>query len=119
MGGQLFYGVMAGDRLWEAEDLWDEPQNGYLALKSGKLKQWLKMNNLMRLFRGNAFAMLQSMVMFEEEARVPASRLMKMPWFKSYGERYGHKIDENIQRDIQLLRQQTELLSSFPFYAEL
>lgn len=117
--GQMFYGMMSGDTLWEAQDLWDEPQNGYLALKTGKLKQWMKMNNLSRFFRGNAFPLLDSMMMFEEEKRVPASRLMKMSWFKSYSERYGQKIDENMQRDIQLLQQQTELMDTFPFYSEI
>lgn len=97
--GMILYRLVTNAAPFLAEDIWDEAQNGYAALKAGRLGKWMRMNNLMPLFGKNAAALLESLLQFDQDRRPLAGQAMRAKWFKSYWQRYGALIAQQMARD--------------------
>eukprot|EP01084_Bolivina_argentea_P255989 430812_1 len=82
--GQMFYKCIIGQVLYEPEDMWDQPRKAYLALVCDELKQYLKVNNLMKYFKGQSVYLLQQLLQMEESNRLNVKEIMQHQWFNCY-----------------------------------
>jgi len=118
--GMIFFECVSFERLYLAEDIWDEPQNGYAALKSGKLRGWLRVNQLRRVFGGKcAVSLLDSLLRFDEEDRADAQTVMSSAWFEDEFRCYGEGLRLGMASRLEAIERHRETMASFPFYAEL
>jgi len=115
--GIILFRLMTNTAPYLAEDIWDDPQNGYAAIKEGKLCKFLKMNHVK--MSSAASKLLCSLLSFDEDARPFAKSVIRAKWFKAYYERYGAQIERNMRSDAKLLKQQSEQMASFPYYAQI
>merc|ERR1719361_154587 len=119
--GMILYQMSVGEKPYEPEDVWDGYEaDAYLALKHGRLRKWLKMNNLARCFKGNSvMELLGSLLEFEEEKRLDATQAMQSTYFTSYWKRYGQHVQDMMERDRKKLQSEQERMRTFPYYNEI
>ena len=114
--GVIFYQLLTNEAIYDPSDMWDEPQNGYLALINNKLKLWLASNGLLRKFKQTSFHLLQCLLKYNEDERYTADQVIQHRYFQVYFQKYKRKMNRKIISDIISLEQQSKSMSSFPFY---
>ena len=114
--GMIFYQLLTNETIYDSCDMWDEPQNGYLALMTNKLKQWLASNSLLKNFNQTSFDLLLGLLKPNEDHRLHADQVMLHKYFKIYYQKYKSRINKKIIADTLRLKKQSEKLSAFPIY---
>eukprot|EP01084_Bolivina_argentea_P057245 104620_1 len=80
--GMIMYECIIGQPLYQVEDMWDSPQNGFIALTNGVLKEYLTVNNLLKHFRGASFSLLNSLLAINETNRLNVNQIIQQQYFK-------------------------------------
>ena len=116
--GMIYYQAMTGEKLYEPEDMWFEPRNGYWAIMNYQLKNWLSFNDILPYFRKDSFDLLQGLLNINPEQRLSAIECCTHSFFKSYYKKYEHKLNQKIVSDVTKLYQQrqTAKMTKFPYY---
>ena len=116
--GMIYYQAMTGEKLYEPEDMWFEPRNGYWAIMNNQLKNWLSFNDLLPYFRKDSINLLQGLLDINPQQRLSATECCTHSFFKSYFKKYEHKINQKIVSDVTKLHQQrqTAKMRKFPYY---
>ena len=89
--GLIYYQCITNQVLYQPEDIWFGAKNGYKAVIDGQLKQWLKINNLLKYFKKSSFDFLKKLLQFNPKQRLTASQCVAHTFFKSYCKAYKSK----------------------------
>ena len=117
--GLILFECMAGRALYSTADVMKlhRPTGGYLAMKSGKLKQHLVEGGLMHCFKRDAFALLEGLVAYREHKRLKVEAVIGHQWFKLYHQKYFSQLHRKCVRDAKQLKQHRQVMAAgFPFY---
>ena len=114
--GIIFYQLMTNENIYNPCDIWNEPKNGYLALITDKLKQWLVSNNSLNNFNPISFDLLQKLLKYDENCRLAAPDLIEHKWFKVYHSKYIYRINKKFNSDLKSLQKQSKKISLYPLY---
>eukprot|EP01084_Bolivina_argentea_P051060 93927_1 len=85
----IFYQCMIGKPLYGPKDMFDKPQNGYLAINNNQLTQYLKINSInsqLKYFNGSISLLTQLLIM-DQNKRFNATQVVKHKYFKKYYQR--------------------------------
>jgi len=111
--GMMMFELTVGKPLYEADDIWDDPQGGYYALRNGKLREYLARNKFLGLFKRDSYSLLEGLLEKKPDKRIKAAQAEKHPWFRHffkknfYGGKMKKKHNEWLSVDQRL---------SFPYY---
>lgn len=115
--GMILFEMLTGTELYSAEDLWDNAQNGFAALKDDCLREYLAQQYLIRCFKRDTLNIVEGLLRYDEEQRLSAGDVIAHPWFRSYFERYNASMQKKNALDAMRLEKQAEMLRhSVPCY---
>ena len=73
--------------------------DGYWAIHNDKIMEYVKMNILDKYFNKNSLSLLCQLLKVDEQKRIYGINILKHPWFKTYFNKYQHRIAKKLQKD--------------------
>jgi len=116
--GMIFYEIMVGHPLYEPMDkfMWndeDKSNNGYWAVKNGKLREFMARNKYLKLFKRDAFDLLEGLLNVHVHKRINAKKAERHVWFRSYYKRNFYVSQQGRKCNIW----NNENRATFPYYS--
>ena len=91
--------------------------SGFYAIQNKKLKEWLRMNNLIKFVNPVILSLIEGLLNINENDRFDLKMCIKHKWFKTYMNKYQDRLNKKSKLQRKSLLKQKERMESFPFYS--
>jgi len=112
--GIIMFFVLFGDHPYKTME--ESDVGGYWAIHHGKLKTYLRMENLLNTITPNMLSLLNGLLNVDETQRFDSFNVLQHGWFRKYYQRYSEQINKKSVLQREQLLNQKEKLSCFPYY---
>jgi len=107
--GAIFFECVAGRAVFDANDvIWNK--NGYAAMMSGKVRRYLKSDDLLKLFSRSSLKLFEQCLSKDEKPRMFAEQILQCQYFKAYYAHSAAQLHTKIARDARRLQTQTVMV---------
>eukprot|EP01084_Bolivina_argentea_P125501 222352_1 len=115
--GMILYECAVGQPLYNTMDVekTPEPNTGYGIVVTNNIKQYLKVNNLLRYLNPQMLSVITKLLTFNEKKRINSHDLLNCEWFKNIKSETKHFICNCKQTTVNNIFED-ERMENFPFY---
>eukprot|EP01083_Nonionella_stella_P000708 2010_1 len=111
--GVIMFQMLTGTNPY---DFPSDADDGYLALKSKELQNYLATHGLNASFKKEIVSLVEGLMNIDEEERMDTRQILTHEWFKHYYSRYKLRIEQKTRSQKERHARQAKKMDALPYY---